>query len=134
MLIDTLADTLVDTLVAALILLGAAFTLIGSIGLASLPDFFCRLHGPTKSTTLGVGGMLAASALYFAAQGPTPHPTELLVALFLFMTTPVSAHLLAKAALRLHLRSLAPVPARFRHEQTDGRDSAPAHRSSSRVS
>lgn len=125
---------LIETIVALLILLGATFTLIGSIGLASLPDFFCRLHGPTKSTTLGVGGMLAASALYFAAQGSTTHPTELLVALFLFMTTPVSAHLLAKAALRLRLRSLAPVPARFRHERTDGRDSAPAHRSSGRAS
>ncbi len=107
---------LIDLLVAALILLGAAFTLIGSIGLASLPDFFCRLHSPTKSTTLGVGGMLAASALYFAAQGATNQPTELLVALFLFMTTPVSAHLLAKAALRLRLRTLAPVPPRFRPE------------------
>ena len=118
---------LLETIVALLILLGAAFTLIGSIGLASLPDFFCRLHGPTKSTTLGVGGMLAASALYFAAQGPTTHPTELLVALFLFMTTPVSAHLLAKAALRLRLRSLATVPARFRHETADGDDSTSAH-------
>ncbi|MFP4063833.1 MAG: Na+/H+ antiporter subunit G [Halochromatium sp.] len=108
----------IEILVAALILLGAAFTLIGSIGLAALPDFFCRLHGPTKSTTLGVGGMLGASALYFSAQDPATHPTELLVALFLFMTAPVSAHLLAKAALRLRLRSLAPVPARFRQDST----------------
>jgi multicomponent K+:H+ antiporter subunit G len=107
---------LIDILIAALILLGASFALIGSIGLASLPDFFCRLHGPTKSTTLGVGGMLAASALYFAAQGLTASPKELLVALFLFMTTPVSAHLLAKAALHLRLRSLAAVPERFRRE------------------
>lgn len=111
----------IETLVAALILLGAAFTLIGSIGLASLPDFFCRLHGPTKSTTLGVGGMLGASALYFSTQGAATHPTELLVALFLFMTTPVSAHLLAKAALRLRLRSLAPVPARFQHQEASDR-------------
>ncbi len=115
---------LIDTVVALLILLGAAFTLIGSIGLASLPDFFCRLHGPTKSTTLGVGGMLAASALYFAAEGSATTPTELLVALFLFMTTPVSAHLLAKAALHLQLRSLAPVPARFRQGPNNEVDSA----------
>jgi len=105
---------LIDTLVAFLVLVGAAFTLIGSIGLATLPDFFCRLHGPTKSTTLGVGGMLAASALYFATQGSSPRPAELLVALFLFLTTPVSAQLLAKAALRLQLHTLAAVPERFR--------------------
>jgi multicomponent K+:H+ antiporter subunit G len=114
---------LIDTLVALLVLLGAVFTLIGSIGLASLPDFFCRLHGPTKSTTLGVGGMLAASALYFAAQGATPRPAELLVALFLFLTTPVSAQLLAKAALHLHLRTLAPVPGRFRPPDSQGASS-----------
>ncbi|NBC46847.1 MAG: Na+/H+ antiporter subunit G [Gammaproteobacteria bacterium] len=106
---------LIDILIAALVLLGAAFALIGSIGLVLLPDFFCRLHGPTKATTLGVGSMLAASALYFAANGPTPAPKELLVALFLFMTAPVSANLLAKSALHLRLRSLAEVPARFQH-------------------
>lgn len=106
--------SLLETLIALLVLLGAVFTLVGSVGLAILPDFFCRLHGPTKSTTLGVGGMLAASALYFAGQGTTPRPAELLIALFLFLTAPVSAQLLAKAALRLHLRTLAPVPERFR--------------------
>lgn len=109
---------LTDTIVSILILLGASFTLIGSIGLASLPDFFCRLHGPTKSTTLGVGGMLAASTLYFAAKDPWMQPTELLIALFLFMTTPVSAHLLARAALRRRMYSLAAVPARFQVDAT----------------
>lgn len=114
---------LIDTLISALVLLGAAFALIGSIGLVTLPDFFCRLHGPTKATTLGVGGMLAASGLYFAAYGLTATPKELLVALFLFMTAPVSANLLAKSALHLGLRSLAAVPERFR-DQSAAEDQA----------
>lgn len=85
--------------VSALILLGAAFVFLGSLGLARLPDFFTRLHGPTKATTLGVGAMLLASATYFSAAGPGLSLHEIAVLVFLFITAPVTAHLLAKAAL-----------------------------------
>lgn len=108
---------LIDILISAFILLGAAFALIGSIALVRLPDFFSRLHGPTKSTTLGVGSMLVASSLYFSIYTDGPSLHELLVALFLFMTAPVGAHLLAKAALHLRLHSLAAVPRRFRRNR-----------------
>ena len=95
----------VDLLAALFLLLGAAFALIGSIGLARLPDIFTRLHGPTKATTLGVGSILLGSILYFSArQGLSLH--EVLVSLFLFMTAPVSAHLLSRAALHRHCKSL----------------------------
>jgi len=110
---------LTDLLISAFILLGAGFALIGSIGLVRLPDFFSRLHGPTKSTTLGVGSMLIASSLYFSTRSGDPSLHELLVALFLFMTAPVSAHLLAKAALHLRLRSAAEVPSPFRCKRAD---------------
>lgn len=85
--------------VSALILLGAVFALLGSVGLARLPDFFTRLHGPTKATTLGVGAMVLASAIYFSATRPGWSLHEIAVMLFLFITAPVTAHLLAKAAL-----------------------------------
>jgi len=89
----------VEFLVALLILLGAVFALLGSVGLARLPDFFTRLHGPTKATTLGVGAMAMASAVYFTATRPGLSLHEIAVLVFLFITAPVSAHLLAKAAL-----------------------------------
>ena len=88
-----------EFLVASLILLGAAFALLGSVGLARLPDFFTRLHGPTKATTLGVGAMVLASAVYFTDTQPGLSLHEVAVMVFLFITAPVSAHLLAKAAL-----------------------------------
>lgn len=93
-----------------LILTGAVFTFIGSLGLARLRDFYTRLHGPTKATTLGVGSLLIASAIYFSTRGGDVSLHEVLVTLFLFITAPVSAHLLAKAALHLDLPSLATVP------------------------
>lgn len=92
---------MIEMIVGFFMIAGAAFALIGSIGLARLPDFFSRLHGPTKSTTLGVGSMLIASAVHFST-GPGTSLHEVLVTAFLFMTAPVSAHLLCKAA--LHLR------------------------------
>lgn len=91
---------ILEAVVSFFLLFGAVFALVGSIGLARLPDFFSRLHGPSKSTTLGVGGMLIGSAIYFSA-GPGTSLHELLVTMFLFMTAPISAHLLCKAGLHL---------------------------------
>jgi multicomponent K+:H+ antiporter subunit G len=91
-----------EIVVSGLLLVGAAFALVGSIGLARLPDFYTRLHGPTKATTLGVGAMLVASAVWFSGRGTGVSLHELLVGGFLFVTAPASAHLLAKAA--LHVR------------------------------
>jgi multicomponent K+:H+ antiporter subunit G len=101
---------MIDILLSLLILTGAIFTFIGSLGLARLRDFYTRLHGPTKATTLGVGCLLIASSLYFSVHENGLSLHELLVTLFLFITAPVSAHLLGKAALHLKLRSIAPPP------------------------
>ena len=94
---------MLEYLLSFLILAGAIFTFIGSLGLARLRDFCTRLHGPTKATTLGVGCLLIASSLYFSHQGNGVSLHEILITLFLFITAPVSAHLLAKAALHQNL-------------------------------
>lgn len=99
---DFLADIAarpLEALVAALLVAGGVFALIGAIGLARLGDFYKRIHGPTKATTLGVGGTLLASCLFFSLLEGRFSSRELLVALFLFITAPVSAQLLVKAAL-----------------------------------
>lgn len=93
-----------DMMVTLLLLTGATFALIGSWGLAKLGDFYRRIHGPTKATTLGVGGVLIASALNFTVRGPGFSVHEFLITLFLFLTAPISAHLLVKAALHLQRR------------------------------
>jgi multicomponent K+:H+ antiporter subunit G len=98
-----------EAAIAVLALVGAAFTLIGSWGLAKLGDFGKRLHGPTKATTLGVGCVLIASMLWFGLAG-TPSLHELLITLFLFFTAPVSAHLLIKAAMKLDPTLRPPPP------------------------
>ena len=104
---------LVELFASALIIVGGVFTLLGSIGLARLPDFFSRLHGPVKATTLGVGSIVVASL--FAQLESGFDGRELAITLFLFITAPVSAHLLAKAALAEERRA---------REQSDGETEA----------
>ena len=94
---------------AALLVVGGFFTLVGAIGMLRFPDFFMRMHAPTKATTLGVGGLLLAGLVVSWAQGLVGLQL-LLITLFLFVTAPVSANLMAQAALHLRVPSKAPVP------------------------
>lgn len=103
-------NPVVEILLSILVLAGASFTFIGSLGLYRLRDFYTRLHGPTKATTLGVGCLLIASAGFFSVTGDGLSLHEILVSLFLFITAPISAHLLTKAALHRRLPSIAPLP------------------------
>ncbi len=90
---------MLDWLVAAMLVVAGGFGLVGSLGLLKLPDTMTRLHAPTKAATLGVGGVLVASMLWFWGQGqPSWH--ELLITLFLFVTAPVTASFIAKAEMR----------------------------------
>ena len=100
-----------DILLSVLVLAGAGFSLVGSFGLAKFSNFLLRLHGPTKAVTLGVGCVLISSALWFSMTGDSASVRELLVAVFLFMTAPVSAQLLAQAAAK-HDPSLRPPPSK----------------------
>lgn len=98
---------MLEILASLFLLVGAFFLLVGAIGLFRLPDFFMRLHAPTKASTLGVGGFLLASIALALTETLMWH--ELLITLFVFITAPISAHLVAQAALRLKLRSKAPI-------------------------
>ena len=98
-----------QVLAAALLVLGGVFALVGAIGMLRFPDFFMRLHAPTKATTLGVGGVLLASMVLSWTRGETGLQA-LLVTLFMFITAPVSANLMAQAAMHLRVPSKAGPP------------------------
>ena len=86
-------------LVALLVVLGAALALIGSLGLLRLGTFYERIHPPTMGTTLGLGLILAASMLLFSALESRPVLHEIVIAVFIVVTTPVTYMLLVRAAL-----------------------------------
>ena len=84
---------------ALLLLLGAGLTLTGSLGLLRLGSFYERIHAPTLGTTLGIGCVLLASMLFFSVLQTRLVLHELLIAVFMVVTTPVTLMLLARAAL-----------------------------------
>lgn len=98
-----------QAVIGALLVVGGVFALVGAIGLVRFRDFYMRLHAPTKATTLGVGGVLLAALAAGAAQGRFS-VAELLITLFIFVTAPVSANLLAQAALHRREPSVATPP------------------------
>lgn len=96
-------DMIAEILISAFLIIGGVFGFVGSYGLIKLPSPMTRLHAPTKSTTLGVGGVLIASMLHFFFIQDHFSFHELLVTLFLFLTAPITAHFIAKAHLHNHV-------------------------------
>lgn len=86
-------------LTAILLLVGAAFALTGSLGLLRLRSFYERVHAPTLGTTLGTGCILAASMIYFSVEQSRPVLHEVLIAVFMLITTPITLVVLVRAAL-----------------------------------
>jgi multicomponent K+:H+ antiporter subunit G len=83
---------------AILLIVAGAVAAIGAFGLLRLTDFFMRLHAPAMSSTLGAGCVLVASILVSSAVEGRPVLHPLLITLFVVMTAPVTAMLLARAA------------------------------------
>lgn len=90
-----------DIFIALLLVAGGIFGLIGSWGLVRLPDMMTRLHGPTKAATLGVGSVLIASMAYFWFHEDRLSWHELLIAIFIFLTSPITGMFIGKAHMHL---------------------------------
>ncbi|MEX0702706.1 MAG: monovalent cation/H(+) antiporter subunit G [Planctomycetales bacterium] len=86
----------IEILAGVLLLVGGSFALIAAVGIVKLPDLFTRMQASTKSATLGVGCTLLAVAVHSGEVGVTTH--AVLIAGFLFLTAPVAAHMIARAA------------------------------------
>jgi multicomponent K+:H+ antiporter subunit G len=86
-------------LTSFLVLFGAGLTLMGAIGLVRLKTFYERMHAPTLGATGGVAGILLGSIVFFSALQSRPVLHEVLIAIFVTVTTPVTLTLLARAAL-----------------------------------
>src|SRR3546814_6732051 len=86
-------------LTAFFVLFGAVIALIGSIGLLRLKTFYERMHAPTLGTTVGVAAILMASMICFSVLQSRIVLHEILIALFVTLTTTVTLMVLARAAL-----------------------------------
>ena len=89
-----------DLVVSLLLLGGLFFLLTGSFGLLRLRDVYSRMHATTKSTTLGVAGIVLGALIFHRGLGMSSGLREVLIIVFLFLTAPVGAHMIARAAYR----------------------------------
>ncbi len=85
--------------IALIVLAGAVITFIGTIGLVRFATFYQRVHAPTLGSSLGAALILVASSLYSSLALGRPVLHEVLVLVFILVTTPVTLMLLARAAL-----------------------------------
>lgn len=83
-----------------LLIIGGLLTLIGSVGLLRLPNFFMRIHSVSMGNTLGLGCTLIASMLIASSLAGRPIVHELLITLFVVFTAPITAIVLMQAAIR----------------------------------
>ncbi len=100
-------ETLGILAIAFWLLVGAIFSLVGSIGLLKFNDSMTRLHAPTKVGTVGVGALLLASMIHALVYGDGSMHETLIMA-FLFVTAPISANFIAKV--NIHRRSCEKPP------------------------
>lgn len=89
---------MIDLVISLLIIVGVFLHLAASFGLVRFPDVYTRLHAATKSATLGVMSLLAASVFYFAFADTVFVGKIFLGILFVLLTSPVGGHMIARAA------------------------------------
>lgn len=85
--------------VAFFLLVGSGLALIGAIGFLRLPTFYERIHAPTLGTSWGIGGVMLASMIFFTVSSGRLVFHEILIGIFVTVTTPITFMMLARAAL-----------------------------------
>lgn len=96
-----------EIFISGALVVSGIFGFVGSYGLVKLTGTLQRLHAPTKATTLGVGGVLVASMLYFYVTTGHVSVHEILIAVFLLLTAPIIANFIAKTYMAGNLRASA---------------------------
>jgi multicomponent K+:H+ antiporter subunit G len=99
-----------EILISGLLLLGGLTAVLGALGLVRFRTFFTRLHAPTKTSTLGIGGVLLGSIVYLSWISEMAVIHQVLIAMFVFLTAPISAHQMAKAMLDANPDMRPPLP------------------------
>lgn len=113
----------VSIAVAVLLLVGSGLTLLGAIGLLRLPSFYERIHAPTLGTSCGVLAIILASILFFSVAASRAVVHEVLIGIFVTLTTPITLILLARAALhRDRVEGKQSVPADNARPESDSSD------------
>jgi len=99
--------TPLELVAAVLAFAGAFLFLAGAVGFLRLPDFYTRIHAPTKAASLGIPLMAFASMLLHLGAGFDLWIEDALIILFVFLANPVSTQILVWAAVARKIRPSA---------------------------
>lgn len=100
LLSGTWINFIFDIVICLFLLSGAFFLVSGSIGILRFPDVYTRLHAATKSSTLGVAGIMIGAFLFLYVENGIVSGKLLLGIFFVLLTAPVSGHMISRAAYR----------------------------------
>lgn len=87
---------MIEYIILGIFLLGSFLVLVAGIGLLRMPDLFLRMSATAKAGTLGTGLMVLGAAIHFNEYAIYTRAIALIA--FLFVTAPVAAHMLGRAA------------------------------------
>ena len=93
---------MIELVTSVLWIVGPAFALLAAVGVLRMPDVFTRMQASTKASTLGLGCLLAGAGVQFADLASVIQVVS--IGAFILLTTPVSAHMIARAAYRADIR------------------------------
>ena len=85
-----------DLATGILWIVGSSFAFLAALGVLRMPDVFTRMQASTKASTLGLGCLLIGAALQFADLASIIRVVS--IGAFTLLTTPVSAHVIARAS------------------------------------
>lgn len=91
-----------DALVAFLLIGGSFFMFLSGLGIYRFPDVYARMHAATKAASFGIGMMLLAFTLHYFSWFTAVQ--AIFIILFIFVTAPIGAHMLGRAAYLLKIR------------------------------
>lgn len=86
---------MIEVLVSILLLMGAAFMVLASVGVLRLPDLPTRMHATTKAGALGAMLTMAGVAFHFGDSTVVARAVAIVV--FIFLTAPIAAHVIGRA-------------------------------------
>ncbi|WP_404453116.1 monovalent cation/H(+) antiporter subunit G [Virgibacillus necropolis] len=112
-MIETWTSIILNVIISFLVLSGTFFLLSGAIGVVRFPDIYTRLHAATKASTIGIAGILIGAFIFLYVDHAIVSGKLLLAIIFTFLTAPVSAHMISRAA---HRNEVKPVTFNQRDE------------------
>lgn len=104
-----------------IVLIGSLFLLLAALGLVRMPDVYSRMQAGTKATTLGT--LLVVAGFMFVE--PAVWTKLLILGVFVFLTNPVSSHVLSRSA---HHQGVDPLDIQLPGRKLSGRDALAEHK------